>query len=95
MNRKISREDWERLGEIKEEIKELVREDVDLIRDTNEYERAKGYWYAHIVCALDDDHMFLGGSMVTMQNTIDSFEDDVVEEDSEGDEEGEDEEDER
>ena len=90
MNRKISREDWERLGEIKEEIKELVREAVDLIRDTNEYERAKGYWYAHIVCALDDDHMYLGGSMVTMQRTIDALEDECKEAGREEEEGGED-----
>ena len=34
---------------------------------------AKSYWLAHIVTALDKDHGYLGGSMGTMQDTIDAL----------------------
>lgn len=33
-------------------------------------ERAKAYWTAHIAMAVDDDHGYLGGSMCTVQSTI-------------------------
>jgi hypothetical protein len=36
--------------------------------------RARSYWYAHIRTALDKNHGYMGGSMVTMQDTIDEFE---------------------
>lgn len=67
-----------RLSEIKNEMLALLEEARCLIRGTHEEERAKSYWWAHIRCALDDDHMFLGGSMTTMQDTIDAL--DVEEE---------------
>ena len=31
--------------------------------------RAEAYWIPHIVCALSRDHGYLGGSMVTMEDT--------------------------
>lgn len=34
------------------------------------YERARSYWIPHIIMALTNDHEWLGGSMVTMEETI-------------------------
>ena len=66
--------DTDRLSEIKDEVKDLIIEAISIVRQTDEYDRAKGYWYAHIRGALDSDHSYLGGSMVTLQDTIDSLE---------------------
>lgn len=63
-----------RLHEIHEEMMNLLDEARRLVAGTPEEERAKGYWLAHIRCALDNDHHFLGGSMLTMKDTIDSLE---------------------
>lgn len=63
-----------RLVEIKEEMLELLRETQSLLRGTGEEERARSYWYAHIRMALDDDHSYLGGSMCTLQDSIDALE---------------------
>ena len=62
----------ERLCEIKDDIKQLIEEAMNLIPEP-EHARARGYWYAHIRCALDKDHTFLGGSMRTMQDSIDAL----------------------
>jgi len=63
------------LIDIKEEIKDLAERALSIIQNESdlEYERAKSYWYAHIVMALDDDHGFLGGSMIKMENSINSL----------------------
>jgi hypothetical protein len=64
----------ERLSDIKMEMLELLNEAKRLVRGTDEENRAKSYWIAHIRCTLDDDHSYLGGSMVTMQESIDTLE---------------------
>ncbi len=69
------RPDTERLHEIKDEMLTLLEEANQILRGTHEEDRAKGYWYAHIRCALDGEHMFIGGSMVTMQDSIDALDD--------------------
>jgi hypothetical protein len=70
----IKMKDVLRLQDIKDEIKELVYEAQDLIpRDTIEFSRAKSYWLPHILMALDKDHDYLGGSMFTMQETVDDL----------------------
>ena len=63
----------DRLSEIKDEIADLVAEARNLLRDTPEADRAKAYWLAHIRCALDNDHAYLGNSLVAMQDTIDAL----------------------
>lgn len=66
-----------RLEEIKDEMLGLLGEAEGLIRDEAkgmEYERARSYWLAHIETALTNDHGYLGGSMVTMQDTIQELE---------------------
>ena len=81
-----------RIMEITEEIRELVQEAMDLMRyegtDT-ERERARGYWYAHIRLALDEDSGFMGRSMCTMEDSArelmaeeeDEAEDELLDED--------------
>ena len=70
MSKKITAEEFDRLLDIKNEIKELVKEARDTIAGTSEADRTEVYWYAHILCALDSDHEYLGDSMVTMQDSI-------------------------
>ena len=66
-----------RLIEIKDQMKELMDETRSIIEhqeDSITWERAKRYWYGHIVSALDDDHMYVsGGHSPTMQDTIDEM----------------------
>lgn len=66
------------LADIKDQIKELVMYAMDIVKqtvgyDSSEYERAKRYWYGHIITALDDDNDFMGGSMHSLQDTIDEL----------------------
>ena len=72
-----------RLEDIKEEIKELMHEAKRLVQSGAKkanrpiiYERAKSYWLPHIFMALDKDHDYLGGSMTTMEDTINEIGDD-------------------
>lgn len=60
----------ERLTEIKEQMLELLEEAKDLIPEGMTKERAKCYWYAHIKTAILKEHEFLGGSLVTVDDTI-------------------------
>jgi glycine/D-amino acid oxidase-like deaminating enzyme len=69
-----------RFEEIKEQIKELLDEAFDLVPD-HARARAESYWYAHISMALDEDHGYLGGSMCSMQDTLEEFDDVEDEED--------------
>jgi hypothetical protein len=59
-----------RLQEIIEEIKELVGEAEEMVAGTSEEASAGAYWIPHILGALDKDHGYLGGSMQTMQDSI-------------------------
>jgi len=74
----------ERLIEIKEQMLELLDEAKDLIPEGITKERANCYWYAHIKTAILKDHEYLGGSLVTMEHTINEINPD--EEDEDGDE---------
>jgi len=71
-------EDIERLEEIRERMHELLEEAEEIVRNFEggdmAYQRAKSYWLAHIKTALDDEHDYLGGSMVTMEDTINEME---------------------
>lgn len=75
----------QRLIEIKDEIKTLLEEAKQIIRykssNSITWERARSYWYAHIMMALDKEHDYLGGSMFTMEDTINELEE--VDEDDE------------
>lgn len=65
-----------RLREIQIEIDELLDEARDIIKDSccASWERAKCYWFAHIKCAIHRETEFRGGSMVTMDETIEEIE---------------------
>lgn len=67
-------EDADRLDEIRAGIKELLWEAQEIISAYPGAEaRFKGYPYAHIVCALDHDHEFLGRSMFTLSDIADGI----------------------
>ena len=65
----------DRLQEIKNEISELLFEAKQLLPKGIVGDRAKSYWLPHMQMALDNSHDYLGGSMCTMQETIDEMED--------------------
>jgi hypothetical protein len=72
----------ERIREIIEEIRELVQEAMDLIREEGSdltRDRARSYWYPHILIALGGDHGYLGGSMCSMEDTANELEEDEEE----------------
>lgn len=64
------------LSEIKEKIRELADMALRIVRnskDATEYQRAKSYWYASIVMALDDNHDYLGKNMFTLEDSIEAL----------------------
>lgn len=65
----------EDLKYIQNEIGEHVHNALRIIRgvEPGVHERARRYWGAHILGALDNDGEFGRGSMVTMQDTIDEL----------------------
>ena len=71
-----------RFEEIKMQIKELLEEAFELVPE-HARASAESYWYSQIAVALDDDHGYLGGSMCSMQDTLEDF--DEVDEDEEED----------
>jgi len=64
---------------------EAIRENIfmlldcarNVLRGTSEQQRARSYWLAHIETALSTEHMYLGGSMVTMSDTIQTLREDA------------------
>ena len=58
--------------EIIGEISELAREALDLLPEDIQ-ENARSYWYSHILCALNDDHEFIGGSMLHMNDSLEEW----------------------
>jgi hypothetical protein len=65
------------LQDAKQTIEDALKDARTALRDLDDaftYEQAQAYWLAHIQTALDRDHGYLGGSMVTMQDTIDALE---------------------
>ena len=62
-------EDQERFEEIIGEISELAEEALNLLPEDIQ-ESAKSYWYSHILCSLNDDHEFIGGSMLHMNDSL-------------------------
>ena len=75
-------EDQQRFEEIINNIDELVEEAINIIPE-NMVTKAKSYWYAQMLCAINDDHEFLGGSMHHMQDCLDEW---IEQEEDYGDE---------
>ena len=72
----------ERIMEITEEIRELVQEAMDLVRENGSdltRDRARSYWYAHILMNLGSDHGYLGSSGCSMEDTAQELEEDEEE----------------
>ncbi len=81
----------ERILEITEEIRELLQEAMDLVRENGtdlDRERARSYWYGHIVIALGGEHGYMGRSMCSMTDTAEELmaDEEPEEEEGEGDE---------
>ena len=78
----------EELEYIQEQMLDLLSQAEGLVRGTSEASSAQAYWLAHIETALSNDHGYLGGSMTTMQDTIDALRNDVDADDEGYDEDG-------
>lgn len=77
----------ERILEISEEIRDLLQEAMDLVRSEGtdfDRERARSYWYGHILIALGGDHGYMGRSMCSMTDTAEEL---MADEDDEGEDE--------
>lgn len=61
------------LIEIQQQMLELLGQAESLLQHTGEYNSAKSYWLAHIETALTNNHGYLGGSMTTMEDTIEAL----------------------
>lgn len=60
-----------KLDEIKTNISELIYEARDILSGTGiTLQRAERYWMAQILTALDNDDEYVGGSMFTLQDSI-------------------------
>lgn len=75
----ITARDLRRLENIKWKIEELIDEAKHIVKGAGgfAYERARSYWIPHIIIALSKEHDYLGGSMVTMADTIEELKDQV------------------
>ena len=74
-------EDKNRFEEIIGEIRELLDEALDLVPEGIARSRAESYWYGNMIVNVTDDHGYMGGSMCSMQDTLEEF--DEEEEDEE------------
>jgi hypothetical protein len=71
MTDEIRRQRADDLAEIQAEMIDLLDRARTLLRGTGmAKERAEAYWLVHVETALSDDHGYLGGSTVTMADTI-------------------------
>ena len=71
----------EELEYIQEQMLDLLGQAENIVRGTSEASSAQAYWLAHIETALTNEHGYLGGSMTTMQDTIDALRDGDEDED--------------
>lgn len=72
----MEKENFERLQEIKVEIEDLVNEAKHLLPGASSItDRAESYWIPQILTSLEKNGGgFLGGSGVTMQDTLNELE---------------------
>lgn len=64
------------LREVQQQMQDLVDQARRVLRRVGGtiHHRAEAYWLAHITTALSNDHGYLGGSMQTLEDTIDEIE---------------------
>ena len=72
-----------RFEEIIGEIKELLEEALDLVPEGMARSRAESYWYGNMIVNVNEDHGYMGGSMCSMQDTLEEFEEIDEEEEEE------------
>jgi len=75
----VKMEKWEaveRMRELAERIYEALGEMEDILSEVapGELDRAKSYWMAHIDGALENRNGYLGGSMISFEDTIRAIE---------------------
>jgi hypothetical protein len=66
----------ERILEISEEMQELLREAMGLLSEHGtdlDYQRARSYWYGHIMIALGGDHGYMSRSPSSMIGTAEDL----------------------
>ena len=71
----------EELENIRSEIEGLVREAIDIVEasgNSGAIQRARSYWYPHILQALGAESEYMGGSMHSMADTVEELENDGV-----------------
>ena len=75
----------ERLWEIAEEIYDKLDEVENILKEVapEELERAKLYWMAHIDGALLSHQGWLGGSFISLEDTLEALEEEEFEEEEE------------
>jgi len=73
-------EDKNRFEEIIGEIRELLDEALDLVPEGFARSRAESYWYGNMIVNVTDDHGYMGGSMCSMQDTLEEFEEEEEDE---------------
>ena len=74
-------EDKNRFEEIMVEIKELLDEALELVPEGYARTRAQSYWYGNMIVNVTDDHGYMGGSMCSMQDTLEEFDEEEENED--------------
>lgn len=72
----------ERLSEISDELREIQQAILEKVEEAKyllveaglngSLEQAESYWMPHIICAVTKDHSYLGGSMYTLEDSIDA-----------------------
>ena len=65
------------LAEIQAEILDLIDRAKGALKKggfTGALMRAESYWMAHVIGAVSNDHGYLGGSLISLQDTIDEIE---------------------
>jgi hypothetical protein len=80
---KNAQDDRNRLTEIRGEVKELMEEALKIASKHGQENVATSYWYAHVICALDRNNDYLGASMMTMEDSEDSIQSDIDDEEEE------------
>jgi len=72
---KVKEEDIDRLSEIRDEMLDLVEEAKGIMSSIEDIvgDRAKSYWIPQLIMGLTTNHNYLGGSMCTMEDTIEEL----------------------
>lgn len=73
----ISREEVDRLKEIKDKMLELLDEAKHIVKwsgDQHQVERMRAYWHPHIQMGLTEEHDYMGNGGASLEQCIDALE---------------------